>query len=136
MAIPVGVVIYEVTAFGILLLVGYVFFPIFTNENMLDPVERDHAVVIIQVCGVTAGLIGAFVVAWVAGRAEVQHALAFGAIVTALAVLYPPENLGDWPLWGVISRLLLPIPVCWVGGYLRKIVRSRRKSRDRSPVLN
>src|ERR1035438_9428946 len=72
-AIPVGVVIYEVTAFGILLLVGYVFFPIFTNENMLDPVERDHAVVIIQVCGVTAGLIGAFVVAWVAGRAEVQH---------------------------------------------------------------
>lgn len=63
-------------------------------------------------------VLGAYVAAWIAGRAPVLHALVMGAIeivLTLMAMLH----FTNLPKRNFIVSLILTLPVAWIGGALR-----------------
>jgi len=63
-------------------------------------------------------VLGAYVTAWIAGRAFVLHALIMGAVefvFTFLAMLH----FANLPRRNFIVSLIFTIPVAWIGGALR-----------------
>lgn len=63
-------------------------------------------------------VLGAYVAAWIAGRAPVQHALAMGAIEVVLTIM-AMMHFTNLPRRNFIVSLILTLPVAWIGGALR-----------------
>ena len=63
-------------------------------------------------------VLGAYVAAWIAGRAPVLHALIMGAVEIALALM-AMAHFTDLPRRNFIVSLILTLPVAWIGGALR-----------------
>jgi hypothetical protein len=71
---------------------------------------------------------GAYVTAWVAGRAPVRHALIMGVVQLALTVLLIVSDPGFAPVWVWILTVVLVLPAAWCGGVIR--------ARQSRPVLS
>lgn len=63
-------------------------------------------------------VLGAYVAAWIAGRAPVLHALVMGAIEVVLALM-AMLHFTNLPKRNFIVSLILTLPVAWIGGALR-----------------
>jgi len=63
-------------------------------------------------------VLGAYVAAWIAGRAPVLHALIMGAIEVVLTLI-AMAHFTDLPKRNFIVSVILTIPVAWIGGALR-----------------
>jgi len=63
-------------------------------------------------------VLGAYVAAWIAGRAPVLHALIMGAIEVVLTLI-AMAHFTDLPRRNFIVSLILTLPVAWIGGALR-----------------
>ena len=63
-------------------------------------------------------VLGAYVAAWIAGRAPVLHALIMGAVEIALTLM-AMAHFTDLPRRNFIVSLILALPVAWIGGALR-----------------
>lgn len=63
-------------------------------------------------------VLGAYVAAWIAGRAPVLHALVMGAIEVVLTLM-AMAHFTDLPKRNFIVSLILTLPVAWIGGALR-----------------
>ena len=63
--------------------------------------------------------IGGYITALLAGRSEMKHALALGALSIAMSIVSRLQYPGDEPLWYSIALMFLAIPAALVGGYYR-----------------
>ncbi len=63
-------------------------------------------------------VLGAYVAAWIAGRAPVLHALVMGAIEVVLTLM-AMLHFTNLPKRNFIVSLILTLPVAWIGGALR-----------------
>jgi hypothetical protein len=63
-------------------------------------------------------VLGAYVAAWIAGRAPVLHAVIMGAIEIVLTLM-AMAHFTDLPRRNFIVSVILTIPVAWIGGALR-----------------
>jgi len=63
-------------------------------------------------------VLGAYVAAWIAGRAPVLHALIMGAIEVVLTLM-AMAHFTELPRRNFIVSLILTIPVAWIGGAIR-----------------
>jgi len=72
-------------------------------------------------------VLGAYVAAWIAGRAPVLHALIMGAIEVALTFM-AMAHFTSLPRRNFIVSMVLTIPVAWIGGALR--ARQLQSQRD------
>jgi hypothetical protein len=81
-------------------------------------------------------VLGAYVTALIARRAEVRHALALGAIALSIGIaLSLPVLLGrssdpPMPAWYALLSLALVIPATALGGCLRVLQRRRSPAAD------
>jgi hypothetical protein len=71
---------------------------------------------------------GAYVTAWVAGRAPVRHALIMGVVQLALTVVLIVSDPEFVPFWVWVLTLALVLPAAWCGGVIR--------ARQSRPVLS
>jgi hypothetical protein len=63
--------------------------------------------------------IGGYTAALLAGRSEMKHALALGALSVAACILETLYYAADQPLWYSIALMFLSIPGALAGGYFR-----------------
>jgi peptidoglycan/LPS O-acetylase OafA/YrhL len=73
--------------------------------------------------------IGGYVAALLAGRSELKHALALGALSIAACILETIYYSGDQPLWYSIALMFLSIPGALAGGYFRSRQVEEQRSR-------
>lgn len=63
-------------------------------------------------------VLGAYVAAWIAGRAPVLHALIMGAVEVVLTFV-AMVHFTNLPKRNFIVSMIFTIPVAWIGGALR-----------------
>jgi len=63
-------------------------------------------------------VLGAYVAAWIAGRAPVQHAILMGAVEVVLTLI-AMVHFANLPRRNFIVTMIFTIPVAWIGGALR-----------------
>ena len=74
-------------------------------------------------------MVGGYVAAMLAGRSELKHALAFGAVSIAASILEALLFKGEQPIWYTIALMFLSIPAALAGGYFR--ARQLKEERNR-----
>jgi hypothetical protein len=93
------------------------------------------------ISGITMGLVlgvlmvtlGAYVAARIAGRSELVHAFAVGALaeVTGILLLLAFGDLGV-PRWYIVCSLLLMLPFAMLGGVIRRFEQLNMNNRTGS----
>lgn len=63
-------------------------------------------------------VLGAYVAAWIAGRAPVRHAIIMGAVEVVLTFM-AMVHFTSLPKRNFIVSMIFTIPVAWLGGALR-----------------
>ena len=88
-------------------------------------IENLQLLLLMLFYSVSISLAGGFFTAFLAGRREVQHALAGGLVQLALAAAVQTANWALLPLWYHAAFLLLLVPGTVAGGRLRVLQRQR-----------
>jgi hypothetical protein len=92
-----------------------------THTRGGDPVWiPDTSGTLLLIAGIALSIsLAGYVTAWVAGRAEVQHAGSLGvvlAIVATVNLVYHPED----PFWYRLALVVISLAAAALGGYLRR----------------
>ncbi len=82
--------------------------------------------------GFAFAVLGGFVTAAIAGRAEMGHALALAGLIVVLGIVSLVLAAGREPLWYGLSNLALGAGGAIAGGYLR-VISTRRPSAPTGP---
>jgi len=69
--------------------------------------------------GVLYTIIGGYVTAFIARKAEIKHTLALGSLMVILGIISMIATFGKEPLWFQLVLIITPIPSALAGGYLR-----------------
>jgi len=69
--------------------------------------------------GIPCAVLGGYVCALIARRAEVMHALVLGIVAEAMSIASLILQLGSQPLWYGLALVLIVLPSMLAGGYLR-----------------
>jgi hypothetical protein len=64
-------------------------------------------------------VLGGYVAAWIAARAEVRHAVVMGVIEALFTVWLLSTRFHQAPLLSLIKGVVVSIPSAWLGGVLR-----------------
>jgi hypothetical protein len=81
---------------------------------------------LILACDLVNAAIGGYVAALVAGRSELKHALAFGAVLTVAGIIALVFSAGNEPLWYQLARTCFALPSTTIGGSLRAHQQERK----------
>jgi hypothetical protein len=124
LAVIVG---YFVTAAGVMATAAVinVLFPLASPEAEF---ARFHSVPWLMLAlstGIVFAIVGGYVAAVIAKRAETKHALALGILMVVLGILTMAIEFGKYPLWYQLALVVVPLPAVMVGASLR--VRGKSK---------
>ena len=72
-------------------------------------------------------VMGGYITATIAKRAELKHALALAVVVGTMAFISMVTAQGQEPVWYQIANLMMAIPAVVLGGYLKSRQRERRR---------
>lgn len=126
LAVAAGVIVWMVTALGTDRIVLNVF-----AEHVLEGGRVENTGMLLLTLGYATAfeVLAGYVTAWVAGRAEMQHALALALVQLTFGVIATIVFLETAPLWYHVGSLALVIPAVMLGGMLRVLQRRRRAGR-------
>jgi len=116
LAVALGYVVMLVAFIG-----GEMAFTALAPGLMPEPGEPPDAVYFVFKLGTGFFfmMIGGYVTALLAGRAELKHALGLAAVSIVMSILEATLFEGEQPLWYSIALMFFSIPSALAGGYFR-----------------
>ena len=116
LAVIAGSVVWMVTALGMdMILMSLA--PTWFGEN--GKVESVPVLILMMSYALLFSVLGGYVTAAIAGRKEIQHALALGVLQLVMGLIATVQYYDMAPLWYHIVFLTLLIPANLLGGQIR-----------------
>lgn len=138
LAILAGIATLLAVSFGIEAVANPLLMQLFP-ESFPTPAALSHALparVFMFAYGSLSVAAGGFVTAWLAGRAPLRHAAAFGIVQTGLTLLAMITLWHLQPAMAWIATLIMTLPAALLGGWLFTRYASGRVSKSTASTLS
>ncbi len=128
LAVTVGYVVSVILVMTTFLLVGQVTQSLLEGDTA-NPELVEQISIVVQFFSLLYAIAGGYTTARLVKEKKVQHAVALGILMIAIATLSILSSGTGIPPWWHITFLALVIPSTWLGGALNEGKKKKRKKR-------